>query len=80
MLDTILIYPKALNGHLFILVAIDYFIKWVEAKSYAHVTSKVVVHFLKCNLIAHYGLLEAFNTNNVKNLNNQLINDFMWAI
>jgi hypothetical protein len=29
---------KASNGHRFILVAIDYFTKWVEANSYVHVT------------------------------------------
>jgi len=27
--------PKALNGHEFILIAVDYFTKWVEAESYA---------------------------------------------
>jgi hypothetical protein len=32
------IIPKASNGHRFILVAIDYFTKWVEAASYANVT------------------------------------------
>ncbi|GAU49442.1 hypothetical protein TSUD_407340 [Trifolium subterraneum] len=32
------IEPKASNGHRFILVAIDYFTKWVEAASYANVT------------------------------------------
>ena len=33
-----MIEPKASNGHHFILVAIDYFTKWVEAASYANVT------------------------------------------
>ncbi|KAI5388564.1 hypothetical protein KIW84_074304 [Lathyrus oleraceus] len=33
-----MIEPKASNGHRFILVAIDYFTKWVEAASYANVT------------------------------------------
>ena len=32
--------PKASNGHRFILVTIDYFTKWVEAGSFAHVTQK----------------------------------------
>jgi len=32
------ITPKASNGHQFILVAIDYFTKWVEVESYASVT------------------------------------------
>ncbi|KAL6315203.1 hypothetical protein AAG906_037435 [Vitis piasezkii] len=33
------ISPKSSNGHEFILVAIDYFTKWVEAASYARLTS-----------------------------------------
>lgn len=33
-----MIEPKASNGHRFILVAIDYFTKWVEVVSYANVT------------------------------------------
>ncbi|RVW91717.1 Retrovirus-related Pol polyprotein from transposon 17.6 [Vitis vinifera] len=33
------ISPKSSNGHEFILVAIDYFTKWVEAASYAKLTS-----------------------------------------
>jgi hypothetical protein len=34
------INPKASNGHRFILMAIDYFTKWEEACSFAHVTQK----------------------------------------
>ncbi|RDX92630.1 Gypsy retrotransposon integrase-like protein 1, partial [Mucuna pruriens] len=41
------IEPKASNGHRFILVAIDYFIKWVEAASYPNVTKNVVIKFVK---------------------------------
>jgi hypothetical protein len=37
------IESKASNGYRFILVAIDYFTKWVEAASYANVTKQVVV-------------------------------------
>jgi hypothetical protein len=32
------INPKTSNGHEFILVAIDYFTKWVEAASYSTIT------------------------------------------
>ena len=42
-----LITPKAPNGHRFIFVVIDYFIKWVEATSYASVTKLVVTRFIK---------------------------------
>lgn len=36
-----MIEPKASNGHRFILVAIDYFTKWVEAASYTNVPSRL---------------------------------------
>ncbi|XP_070029043.1 uncharacterized protein [Nicotiana sylvestris] len=41
------IEPVASNGHRFILVAIDYFTKWVEAVSYKVVTKKVVADFVR---------------------------------
>ncbi|KAA0033220.1 putative RNA-directed DNA polymerase (Reverse transcriptase), Ribonuclease H [Cucumis melo var. makuwa] len=40
------IEPKASNGHRFILVAIDYFTKWVEAASYKSVTKQAVIKFI----------------------------------
>jgi len=49
------ISPKASNGHQFILVAIDYFTKWVEATSYANVTQSVVTKFVKKEIICRYG-------------------------
>ena len=53
------INPKASNRYQFILVAIDYFTKWVEVASYANVTRKVVAKFLKSNTICRYGILES---------------------
>ena len=40
------ISPKSSNGHEFILVVIDYFTKWVEAASYARLTSSGVASFI----------------------------------
>ena len=48
--------PKAPNGHEFILVAIDYFTKWVEAESYAVLNAKKVAKFIKKNIICRYGV------------------------
>ena len=48
-----MIKPKASNGHRFILVAIDYFTKWVEVASYANVTSEMVTRFIKQNLMCY---------------------------
>ena len=44
------IFPKSCSGHEFILVAIDYFTKWVEATSYAKINEAKVALYQ----IAHY--------------------------
>ena len=48
------ILPKSSSGHEFILVAIDYFTKWVEAASYARLTSVGVDSFIISHIICHY--------------------------
>ena len=65
--------PKASNGHRFILVAIDYFTKWVEAGSFAHVTQKVVKKFIERDLICRYGPPEKIITDNAQNFNGKMI-------
>ncbi|RVW63884.1 Transposon Ty3-I Gag-Pol polyprotein [Vitis vinifera] len=50
------ISPKSSNGHEFILVAIDYFTKWVEVASYAKLASARVASFIRnmaSNIIDH---------------------------
>ena len=48
--------PKASNGHRYILVAIDYFSKWVKAESFFMVGSKQMTRFIEQNIICKYGL------------------------
>ncbi|PKI58271.1 hypothetical protein CRG98_021353 [Punica granatum] len=69
------INPKASKGHLFILVAINYFTKWVEAITLASVTAKAVARFLKRDIIARYGVPATLVTYNTKNLNSKLIDE-----
>ncbi|RDX73765.1 Gypsy retrotransposon integrase-like protein 1, partial [Mucuna pruriens] len=57
----------------FILVAIDYFTKWVEAASYASVTKSIVVKFIKRDIIYRYGLPAHIITDNGTNLNNKIM-------
>jgi hypothetical protein len=68
-----MISPIASNGHRFILVAIDYFTKWVEAISLTSVTAKAVERFIRRDIIARYGVPESIITDNAKNLNNKLV-------
>ncbi|RVX04727.1 hypothetical protein CK203_024997 [Vitis vinifera] len=51
------ISPKSSSGHEFILVAIDYFTKWVEAASYARLTSAGVASFIRSHIICRYEVL-----------------------
>ena len=50
------IHPTTSNGHEFILVAIDYFTKWVEATSYKVLNSMKVAQFIQTNIICKYGV------------------------
>ena len=47
---------KSSSGHEFILVAINYFTKWVEAASYARLTSFGVTSFIRSHIICCYGV------------------------
>ncbi|XP_073219680.1 uncharacterized protein [Cicer arietinum] len=70
-----MIEPKASNEHRFILVAIDYFAKLVEATSYANVTKNGIVKFIKRELICRYGLPSKIITDNATNLNNKMMDE-----
>ena len=50
------ITPKASNRHEFILVAIDYFTKWVEVVSFSVLKAKHVARFIESNIIYRYGV------------------------
>ncbi|XP_031392752.1 uncharacterized protein LOC116204685 [Punica granatum] len=49
---------------------IDYSTKWIEAITFASVTAKAVARFLKCDIIARYGVLATLIIDNANNLNN----------
>ena len=64
---------KAFNGHEYILVAIDYYTKWVEAPSYKSITQAMVTWFLKQNIICCYGIPAELIMDNGKTLNGKMI-------
>ena len=69
------IETKASNEHRFILVTIDYFIKWVEVALYSSVTKSVVVRFIKREIIFRYGLPRKIIMDNATNLNNKMMKE-----
>nr|XP_009786369.1 PREDICTED: uncharacterized protein LOC104234497 [Nicotiana sylvestris] len=69
------IEPSASNGNCFFLVAIDYFTKWIESSTYKAVTKKVVADFVRNNIVCRFGISNSIITNNVSNLNNDLMKE-----
>ncbi|XP_075113301.1 uncharacterized protein LOC107781129 [Nicotiana tabacum] len=69
------IEPIVSNGHRFILVAIEYFTKWVEVKMFKFVTKKVVVDFVHSNIICRFGIPKVIITDNGSNLNSHLFKE-----
>ncbi|XP_070019841.1 uncharacterized protein [Nicotiana sylvestris] len=67
------IEPTASTEHRFILVAINYFNKWVEAASYKVITNKVVQDFVKDCIVYQFGVPESIITDNATNLNSDLM-------
>ena len=57
------IAPKALYGHEYILVAIEYFTKWVEVASYSMLKAKHVAWFLE-NIICRFEVPQEIISNN----------------
>ncbi|GJX87237.1 reverse transcriptase domain-containing protein [Tanacetum coccineum] len=63
--------PPAKGGARFIIVAIDYFTKWIEAKPLVKITGKEVIRFVMDNIICRFGLPRIIVTDNGA----QLVND-----
>ncbi|XP_070022844.1 uncharacterized protein [Nicotiana sylvestris] len=69
------IEPATSNGHIFILVVIAYFTKWVKAKTFRFVTKKAVVDFVHSNIICRFGIPKVIFTNNGASLNSHLMKE-----
>ena len=49
-------FPVAAGGLKFLIVAIDYFTKWIEAKAVASITGSQVKRFVWDNIVCRFGL------------------------
>ncbi|GKA30898.1 reverse transcriptase domain-containing protein, partial [Tanacetum coccineum] len=63
--------PPTRGGAKFVIVAIDYFTKWIEAKPLVKITGKEVIRFVMDNIICSFGLPQIIVTDNGA----QLVND-----
>ncbi|GJQ93480.1 reverse transcriptase domain-containing protein [Tanacetum coccineum] len=65
-MDIIVPLPEALGKVKFLIVAVDYFTKWVEAKPLASVTGKHAERFVWEHIVCHFGIPQMFVSDNGK--------------
>ncbi|KAL0325007.1 UNVERIFIED_CONTAM: hypothetical protein Sradi_5070000 [Sesamum radiatum] len=72
-LDIVGLLTKSSSGHLYILAAIDYFSKWVEAVPLKEVKKENVADFIRTHIIYCYGVPRHIIIDNGKPFCNSLI-------
>ncbi|XP_074377023.1 uncharacterized protein LOC141718541 [Apium graveolens] len=69
-------FPVASGQRKFIVVAIDYFTKWIEAKALAKITTKKIAQFFWENVICRYGIQRILVTDNGKQFDNAKFREY----
>ena len=60
----------------FLLITIDYFIKWVEAKALATITEARIRRFVRKNIICRFGIPRMIISDDGQQFNSQGFRDF----
>ena len=69
-------FPTAVRQLKFLVLAIDYFTKWVEAEALANITEKNIRCFIWRCIICRFGILRVFVSDNGKQFDNDSFRDF----
>ena len=69
-------FPEAAQQLKFLIIGIDYFMKWVEAKALATITEKNVQSFVWRHIICRYGIPRVLVSDNGKQFDNDSFRDF----
>ncbi|GKV27797.1 hypothetical protein SLEP1_g36923 [Rubroshorea leprosula] len=69
-------FPEAKGRKKFLIVAIDYFTKWIEAEPVARITEQKVKKFVKKHIMCRFGMLRVLVTNNGTQFASEAFKDF----
>ena len=69
-------FPTAVRQLKFLVVRIDYFMKWVEVEALASIMERNVRSFVWKNIICRYCILRVLVSDNGKQFNNDAFRDF----
>ena len=70
------LFPITVRQLKFLVVGIEYFIKWVEAEALATITEKNIRSFIWRNIICRYGKPRVLISDNGKQFDNNAFKDF----
>lgn len=69
-------FPPASGQRKFLIIAIDYFTKWIEAEPLATITDKQVQMFIWRNIITRFGFPKTLVSDNGRQFNTRLTRDY----
>ena len=67
--------PTSVGGHHHIIVAIDYFMKWLEAMPTIKSDSETTAHFVFNQIIARFGILKELVTHHGSHFQNRMMEE-----
>ncbi|XP_016192121.1 uncharacterized protein LOC107633001 [Arachis ipaensis] len=76
-LDILGPFPIALGEVKFLLVSIDYFLKWIEAQSLARITAEKVRSFIWKNIICRFGIPREIISDNGRQFTDNILASFL---
>jgi hypothetical protein len=75
-LDLLGLLPPAQGNLKYVVVAVEYFSKWIEAKPLATITSATVQKFFWQNIVCHFGVPKAITVDNGTQFNAKTFKTF----
>jgi len=69
--------PQSVGGHGYIIVAMDYFTKWVKATPTFNNTRKIATCFVFNHIITHFGVPQAIVTDHGTHFQNHMMVELM---
>jgi len=76
-LDIVGPLPITLQGHRYIIVAVDFFTKWIEAEVLKEANAQNIAEFIHKEIICHHRYQLEITTNRGTEFNNQLISNLL---
>ncbi|KAL0420201.1 UNVERIFIED_CONTAM: Ribonuclease HI [Sesamum latifolium] len=73
-------FPLAAGQRKFLLVAIDYFTKWVEAEPLARITEGEIMKFIWKNIVCHFGIPREIISDNGRQFQGRRIQEWCQAL